>query len=42
MSVPYKIDITGISDDFLTPEANRLIEAAEQLVPNLIARAHDT
>lgn len=42
MSVPYKIDITGISDDFLTPEANRLIEAAEKLVPNLLARAHAT
>lgn len=39
MSVPYKIDITGISDDFLTPEANRLIAAAEKLVPNLLERA---
>jgi 3-hydroxy-9,10-secoandrosta-1,3,5(10)-triene-9,17-dione monooxygenase len=42
MSVPNKIDLTGISDDFLTSEAIRLIEAAEKLVPNLLARAHDT
>ena len=42
MSVPNKIDITGISDDFLTPDAIRLIEAAEKLVPNLLERAHAT
>jgi len=42
MSVPNKIDITGIADDFLTPEATRLIEAAEKLVPNLLDRAQAT
>lgn len=42
MSVPNKIDITGISDDFLTPDAIRLIESAEKLVPNLLERADAT
>ena len=42
MSVTNKIDITGIYDDFLTPEATRLIEAAEKLVPNLLERAQAT
>lgn len=42
MSVTNKIDITGIYDDFLTPEATRLIEEAEKLVPNLLERAQAT
>jgi len=42
MSVPNKIDITGVSDDFLTPDAIRLIEAAEKLVPVLAERARAT
>ena len=42
MSVPNKINITGVSDDFLTPDAIRLIEAAEKLVPNLAERARAT
>lgn len=39
MSVPNKINITGIADDFLTPDAIRLIESAEALVPALAKRA---
>lgn len=42
MSVPNKINITGISDDFLTSDAIRLIEAAEKLVPVLAERSKDT
>ncbi|MDG1731427.1 MAG: acyl-CoA dehydrogenase family protein [Thalassotalea sp.] len=42
MTVPNKINITGINDDFLTPEAIRLIESAEKLVPSLLERASAT
>lgn len=42
MGVSHKINITGIADDFLTPDAIRLIEAAEKLVPILAQRANDT
>ncbi|MEY8199147.1 MAG: acyl-CoA dehydrogenase family protein [Colwellia sp.] len=43
MSVPNKINLAGISsDDFLTPEAIRLIETAEELVPLFAERARAT
>jgi 3-hydroxy-9,10-secoandrosta-1,3,5(10)-triene-9,17-dione monooxygenase len=42
MSVPNKIDITGISDDFMTPEAISLIKFAEGFVPTLRERAQAT
>lgn len=42
MSIPNKINISGITDDFITPEAARLIEAAQELVPILSERARAT